>query len=311
VANPIVANGQQRPAAPRLFASTDRRSPALWEIASDAGKRVGVVNWLVTYPVEPVNGFVITDRYVPVSATFLATSLGADLERDDRRLFYPPALGATLAKVPIAKRTALPLTPAQAEEVDREIFSLAYAARDAYPVDLLLIYTRSMDELSHLLWATHERLPGEPPGPDLIVELVQRYDTLLGELLARLGPRDHLVVLSDHGMERSAKSGLSGTHASRAVAVGVCFLWGPGVRAGGRPPPASPYDVLPTVLELVGIPPSKAMQGRVFTSAFAEGYVPRPRQERVFARHETAPVAPASAADESIVERLKALGYVQ
>ncbi|MCZ6823117.1 MAG: alkaline phosphatase family protein, partial [Deltaproteobacteria bacterium] len=45
----------------RLFLSTHREVPAIWNIASVAGLRVAVVNWWNTYPVEKLNGVVVSD----------------------------------------------------------------------------------------------------------------------------------------------------------------------------------------------------------------------------------------------------------
>jgi len=42
-----------------------RRSESLWTIASRYGRRVNVVGWYVTWPVEPVNGVMVSDRFVP------------------------------------------------------------------------------------------------------------------------------------------------------------------------------------------------------------------------------------------------------
>jgi hypothetical protein len=34
-----------------------------WNILSDSGVRVGVVNWWLTWPAEEVNGFIVSDKY--------------------------------------------------------------------------------------------------------------------------------------------------------------------------------------------------------------------------------------------------------
>src|SRR6185295_4688253 len=43
--------------------STARKVEALWNVASDAGRKVGVVNWYASYPAEVVNGFVVTNYF--------------------------------------------------------------------------------------------------------------------------------------------------------------------------------------------------------------------------------------------------------
>jgi len=49
-------------ASTSLFYSTDRNGAALWDILSDAGKSVAVVNWLITYPPTKINGVMISDH---------------------------------------------------------------------------------------------------------------------------------------------------------------------------------------------------------------------------------------------------------
>jgi predicted AlkP superfamily phosphohydrolase/phosphomutase len=294
----------------RLFSSRERRAAAVWEIASAAHKRVGLVNWIVSYPAEPVNGFDITERYLPLPSQTLAQWQQAKFERRPEGLVHPPALAETLLALPIKPQKSLANTPELAEEIDRNVFALAYAALDKYPVDLLMVYTRSMDEIGHLWWASHEPLPGEPRGHDMVVDYIVRYDGLLGEFLSHLNERDRLVVLSDHGMERNRGEGLSGQHSSEGVAVGVGIWWGPGIPAGRRLS-ASLLDIAPTLLEMLGIPPSEAMPGKVLTDVLPAGHALLPRRKAPYPRLAT-PAAgdEKTAADPAIIEKLRALGYV-
>src|SRR5919197_1497174 len=297
----------------RLYSSRDRRVPALWEIASASGKRAGVVNWLQTYPAEHVNGFVISERYRPKSTQMLAQWQKVPLERDERGVVYPPQLLARLDGLALAPQTSFAYTAALAEAIDRDVFSLAYAALAEQPVDLLLIYTRSMDELSHLQWFTHEPRPEEHPAHDEVVDFMRRYDALLGELLAHLHPADHLIVLSDHGMERAhGPKGLSGEHQSLETATGVLVLFRPRVAPGAERVWASALDVAPTVLDLLGIPPAQNMPGRVLSEAFRPDRPPLPRRPQRYVRRLDAESAPTPGEDErQFIDRLKALGYVQ
>ena len=53
----------------RFLNSSDRKAPALWNILSDAGKRVCVLGVPGTYPPEPVNGIFVSGFDSPVSET--------------------------------------------------------------------------------------------------------------------------------------------------------------------------------------------------------------------------------------------------
>jgi predicted AlkP superfamily phosphohydrolase/phosphomutase len=46
-------------------ASVDRRATPLWQMVSKAGKRIGVIGYLTTYPADPVNGIFISGDTTP------------------------------------------------------------------------------------------------------------------------------------------------------------------------------------------------------------------------------------------------------
>ena len=45
--------------------SHTRTAPALWNIVSEAGRKVGVISLPMTYPPEPVNGFMLCSFLTP------------------------------------------------------------------------------------------------------------------------------------------------------------------------------------------------------------------------------------------------------
>ena len=294
----------------RLMSSLQRQSAALWEIANEYGRTAGVVNWWSTYPVEPVRGFMISDRFIDVEAKKQAQVWGASFERDTERAIHPQMLAESMEALVRARSPNRVLDPRDAELVDRSVFDLAAKAVALVDVDVLLVYTRALDSLSHLHWKTHEPLPGEEkPVRDLVQEYLQLYDGMLAEFLASVRPQDHLVLLSDHGFDRSTEE-LSGVHDSARAAVGVFIAMGPRVRKGVRMGTADVLDVMPTLLELAGLPVAEDMPGKVLAEAFLEGersFLPRTQPyRRTEVRSQD---GETSAADEGIRERLRALGY--
>src|SRR5688572_18901998 len=72
-----------------------RAVPAAWNLASAAGKKVGVVGWWATHPAEVVNGFFVSDRASPLLyeklplagvayPTALESGVAQVIERDGR-----------------------------------------------------------------------------------------------------------------------------------------------------------------------------------------------------------------------------------
>ncbi len=293
----------------RLMSSLQRKSAALWDIANLHGRSVGVVNWWCTYPVEAVDGFVISDRFIDVEARSRARYWKTEFEREREQAVYPPSLIAPLESVVGDNKAGRVLGPPAAEKLDRLVLDLAAKASEIIDVDIFLVYTRALDSLSHLQWKTHEPLPGESFKRDLVLDYLKRYDRLLARFLAGLDAADHLVILSDHGFERS-KTNPSGQHKSRRAAVGVFIAAGPRIRPGVRMGTADVLDIMPTLLELARIPAAEDMAGEIFDEAFLEterSFLPRaPRYVRKPAE---ASSAETSTADEAIRERLRSLGY--
>jgi hypothetical protein len=77
------------------YTANARTSAALWEILGDAGKEVGVVGWWTTWPAEPVNGVMVSDRmlYNRFNVWHGLEHSGDDLPAQT----YPPELFETLA----------------------------------------------------------------------------------------------------------------------------------------------------------------------------------------------------------------------
>ena len=77
--------------SPGLASASDLRAPTLWEIAGRAGVRVGVVNVPPSYPIRPVNGFVVSCLLTPPGSGALASFElhGAGAWQMVRRLCQP------------------------------------------------------------------------------------------------------------------------------------------------------------------------------------------------------------------------------
>lgn len=191
---------QRRPGAYTLDLVNARRrdGQALWSILSDAGKRVGVFNVPMTYPPDPVNGFVVS---------------GMDTPSVDAGFTHPPALrAALLAAVPdyqidLDEGTAeagvyLERVQALARRQLRALEWLLHAHPD---LDVLMAVLVATDRLYHAFW---RELDPTQTAPD--ADLARRVrsvheaimadaDALLGRLLAWTGDDGSVVIMSDHG----------------------------------------------------------------------------------------------------------------
>jgi predicted AlkP superfamily phosphohydrolase/phosphomutase len=337
----VVAAGAGR-AAVRPVTSAMRRAPAFWNILPEFDRKVGVVGWLVTWPAEPVDGFVVSSYlpYVynwstgrPLKGTIvegiphqtfpegLIDDLEAlkvrpaELEEEMVRRFYDPARAARLSR---DDRECVEgfLWSLACDETYRRV---ALRLFDRYPVDLFAVYFGGVDVASHRFWKF--AFPGDlrygvgAEEAAVLGRIIEEYyayaDELLAEYLERLGPRDTLVVLSDHGFEPVLIPGrptTSGHHREE----GILAIHGAAARRGGRIAQAGLLDVLPTLLAILDVPIAMDLEGRVLESALDPAFLRR-RPPRFVERYQAqgAPVrADRSDVDENVLERLRSLGYI-
>ena len=326
----------------RPVTSTMRTAPAFWNILPEQGRKVGVVGWLVTWPAEPVDGFMVSSYlpYVynwstgrPLKGTIVAgiprqtfpegliDSLEplkvkpADLDEAAIRRFYDPARTASLSPSTRDCVTGF-LWSLACDETYRRIGLKLF---DTYPVDLFAVYFGGVDVASHRFWKfSHPRdldYGVDPREASVLGGVIDAYyayvDAILAEYLSRLGERDTLVVLSDHGFKPVLFPGRPNTSGHHRM-EGILAVWGRGAARGARIEGARLLDVLPTIFYLLDVPLARDLPGRVLTQALEPGLVAS-RAPRFVESYASAgrPAGPeASDLDRNVLERLRSLGYI-
>ncbi len=339
------ADGEEMPATSEM-----RRVKALWNIASDAGKKVAIVGWWATWPPEEVNGAVVSDHtaYHFLFEDGLAAGSPEAGDAGEQKT-HPPELIERIA--PLLRRPAdlaaadlAPFVDVGPEELERPFdfdddlahFRWALATAHSYRdvglelwrqdrPDLALVYVEGTDSTSHLFGHLFraEGLGGELARQQekfgrTVEEMYLFADRLLGEFMAQVDERTTLVVLSDHGFELGAlHDDPSRTRDMRRVSErfhrleGILYLYGHRVKGNARIDSASILDVAPTVLALLGMPPARDMPGRVLSEAL-DGEL---GAERI-ASYEGAGGSEAGGAtatatvSQAQLEHLKSLGYL-
>jgi predicted AlkP superfamily phosphohydrolase/phosphomutase/tetratricopeptide (TPR) repeat protein len=326
--------------------STLRRVEALWNIASDAGRRVAAIGWLASWPAESVSGAIVTDRlaFHPFDPAATGQALEGlthpvDLADEVRPLMPDPA------RVPFDSVSRfLAVTPEQYASAPFDTyrpgqlvgnFRRTWAAAEGYrrvttslyargAWDLFLTYFEFLDATSHLFVRHMEPALASLPEEEkrafggAISEAYRWQDRVLGEILALVDDNTIVVIVSDHGFlfgERriaAPSEVLGGEAALWHRDEGIFLVTGPGVRRGARLPPVSILDIAPTILWAMGLPVSDEMPGRPIVQAFEPDFVDARPVERI-ATYETGEreaEAVEGGEDEAIQERLRALGYL-
>lgn len=190
----------------RCNSSTSRRSKAIWNLLSEAGRAVGVVDLILTYPPEEVNGFILSglgspDRNTPFT--------------------YPPQLGKDILKNAGSYVSAVPfaecLLEAKDEDEAMERFVAAIFAEienrekiisylmQRYPWDFLGVVFQTTDLASHYCWKymdkTHPAYDHEKGTRfgQTIYNVYERIDKAIGRFLQQTDRETTVLVASDHG----------------------------------------------------------------------------------------------------------------
>jgi len=318
-----------------------RRVPAVWNVASAAGKKVGVVGWWATHPAEEVHGFFVSDRVAPL--------LFPDLPGTG--VAFPAALGPGVAQVRAREGAVEDLAlagfvRAEASEIralraeggphgavaslDRIVRATRLSqrlARDLYDrerPDLMVLYLAGTDEIGHVFGSY--RLPRLPcvseadaarfgGAVDAYYALVDR---ILGQWMRRAQEDAGTILLhSDHGFHWG--EGRPCDLASRGWNTasfwhrekGVLAAWGRRVRPSRARGTASLLDIAPTVSALLEVPVDPSLRGRPMRGLFEGLKPPPPRAHFGTLAVRRLPSAPASEAESAeYAKKLVALGYI-
>jgi arylsulfatase A-like enzyme len=166
------------------ISSDVRKVPAIWNMLTQAGRRVAVLGWWGSWPAEAVNGVVVSDRAM----------LG--LERRVSPASYLPAFLEEVRKA--REEPSLFGQEDEAEMRDR-VIARAAVTLAAQNLDLLLVYFRSPDIVSHNYWKYYEQPEAFAEHRERVPRSYEAVDQALGRILAA-GPKDaNVLVISDHG----------------------------------------------------------------------------------------------------------------
>ncbi len=187
----------------------DVACPTIWNVLNRAGVRTGIFNMPGAYPVDEVDGFMVSGFPTPPGAE--ATVWPPALKEKFRNAFpdYDCAgiIEDLLTKDPEARRAVM--------QRMKDILDMRAEALDWFldqePVDFLWVVLETIDRLSHAAYAyLVESGPGytEPEGEAIramALEVLQKQDEVIGRVLDRMGPDPIVFVVSDHGFTWASK----------------------------------------------------------------------------------------------------------
>ena len=183
-----VRPGQYDPYIPM---GSDVRGKTLWRILSDEGKKPIVINVLMTYPIEDINGIIIGGMLSPGVA-----AKPRELEPWLENMGYITEGSGFLNtdKDEFLKNLY--------ETTDKRI-EVSRALMKKEDWDFFMVLISGTDRISHYMWG--DMLDEHPVYGDAIEKYYIHCDKLIGELVEDAGPDTNVIVISDHGFGRQEK----------------------------------------------------------------------------------------------------------
>jgi predicted AlkP superfamily phosphohydrolase/phosphomutase len=169
-----------------------RGGKAIWNILSEYGKQVLVINVPATYPPEPVNGIMVSGYMTPgtgVDFTY-PSSFKEELFRVAPHYQIDLETNAYERLKTIGK--VAPLSDAILRMTEERVRLITYMLKEK-PWDFCYLAFIGADRLQHPLW---EEVSALHPGTNAYFKMI---DDALGQVLALLDADDLLFVVSDHG----------------------------------------------------------------------------------------------------------------
>lgn len=177
------------------------KEPRVWELLGDAGKQVIVVGVPQTYPVKPVNGYLIS--------SFLTPSV-------QRQYTYPHELRYEIDQLLGGREYDVDVHQFRTEnkeyliqqiyEMTEKRFIVLKHLLKNKPWDFFMFVEMGVDRIQHGLWQymdpAHPKYAPGNPYQDAIKDYYKYIDQELGEMLSALDDDTVVMVVSDHGAKK-------------------------------------------------------------------------------------------------------------
>jgi predicted AlkP superfamily phosphohydrolase/phosphomutase/tetratricopeptide (TPR) repeat protein len=317
-----------------------RKSKAIWNILHNQGYKSNIVGWWPSFPAEPINGVIVSDRYQKVKKdpkektplvqnTIHPKSFVKEL-RNLRMFPYEVTDAHILPFIPNAglidqeKDKGLnPFAKVLAENVS--VHNAATNLMRTTEWDFMAVYYDMIDHFCHAYMKFHppklEKVPDNffTIYKDVVKGAYRFQDMMLERMMDLAGEDTNIIIMSDHGFESGHRRLLEMPKYPSAPALehrqfGMFVAAGPNIKKNEKVFGLGLIDIAPTILHLFDLPIGKDMDGKVALDIFKEIKEPKYIEswEDVkgdFGQHENINEVD-QLSDQETMEQLIELGYI-
>jgi predicted AlkP superfamily phosphohydrolase/phosphomutase len=292
------------------YSAGERRAKTFWNILSEKGFTVGVINWFVTFPAEPVNGFLVSDRFRIGVYKYLPED-GVTFPNELKDKIFPQVVMFEHKKFKKILREEgmidywadsqakkMPIPPGRERQIknfriytlqDKSIENTTLFLLENIPVDLFATYFRLIDTTSHFtsifideelrkIWIEENETLGAPTSETEkklyanMATIVEPVYSYMDQVVGRIVSRSPVDATFILASDHGFNFSPKGYshYDTPSIAHGIFAIKGPGIKQGNQLNQVSIYDVTPTLLYHFGLPLGEDMDGRVILDAFVD-----------------------------------------
>lgn len=282
----------------------------LWSILSKSGVTVGMANVPATFPVMPVNGYMISGmmtRGKECEDGVLCAPKLSEVQGGDA--VYPKKLVPELLTnvgdfyIDCARMPSAQEIEGHEAEVVNGWLKKVQTIRDQqtklfdymltqHPTDFTFLVQSCEDRVGHWLYPIQPFNVGYNPKISTVQvnafpDQYRALDKVIGTVLKHVDDDTYFILVSDHGIKPLRYEEPHDAHKDHAGTTpviakhdyddgdevpGTFAMMGPGIKKGVRVNglPISIFDIAPTILKIYGIQAPPTMQGRTLTEVFED-----------------------------------------
>ncbi|WP_083478264.1 alkaline phosphatase family protein [Lacinutrix himadriensis] len=285
----------------RPVTTNSRKAKAIWNILHYKGYKSNLVGWWPSFPAEPINGVVVSDKFQKVNkdpnkkspivkGTIHPESLTKELQ--DLRMFPHE----------ITEAHILPCIPNAAkinQEKDRGLDNFAKMLAESTSVhaaatnvmrttewDFMAVYYDLIDHFCHAFMKFYPpKLKAVPQDAfdiynEAVISAYKIQDMMLARKMELVDADTTIIVMSDHGFESGHRRILKMPKYPAAPALehrqfGMFVAAGPNIKQNEKVFGLGLIDIAPTILHMFNLPVGKDMDGKVALDLFKETTQPK------------------------------------
>jgi predicted AlkP superfamily phosphohydrolase/phosphomutase len=191
----------------RYTNARSRMARTVWQILTESKKKVGVINVPMTYPPEPVDGYMISGMDAPADSTAITypkelyQELGQKFDKVSKQVRFLGNLKTDERRDGVLKSL---------EEADEHYRKMTTYLLEKHPVDVAMVVFTSTDTVQHFFYHYKESdhpqhdAAGAAKYKDAILNVYKRADDIIRDFTSKLPKETTVVLMSDHGFRATS-----------------------------------------------------------------------------------------------------------